>query len=541
MVSLRLRQPGPLALLGAGLLLAWASAVVALHLGFATAPGGQATVEALTYGVPAALTVAALLRRAETPALALAAGFAVVVTIAVVLPSHAISDPKIALAIPAAVVAGVLTQRFPATALSAVFLLAGTYGSIRAFTAVPGDSVMDKIVVGLWVGVVGRMLIGRRRVAVRATPTLFVLGAFLIACIVAAVTTDPVGNGIRALRLAPLFLSLVVLVGWGGFSARTLDRAARAMVVIALLGSAYAALRWAIGPAAKEQALQRTALDVQYNQLAITGDAKVQGALPNGVLLGLWSACVIPFLVAIAISWRNVYRLLALAALPMAGIALLGSAQRAGLAAAIAGSLAVVVVHVLSRSSRGPRLGVAVGTALALILGAAVVYPAVVNNPEKQKRYENLLSPSEDTPFQERLNKWSATLDAIEQRRWGYGLGAGNPTTVSHRFADIANYEIDNSYLMIAYDQGLLVLGLFAAAMLVLLVELLRHAVWTRGPGGAVLAAAGAGTLVSLLAEFLANDFVYAPVVVAGWMIVGLGAAQFARRDQRAVETASAR
>jgi cell division protein FtsW (lipid II flippase) len=220
----------------------------------------------------------------------------------------------------------------------------------------------------------------------------------------------------------------------------------------------------------------------------------------------------------------------ALAALPLSAIGLLGSAQRAGLAAALAGALTIVVLHVLSRAARGPRLGIAVTTAVLLLVGATVVYPLVVDNPEKQKRYENLLSPSQDGPYQERLTKWRAALDAIEEERFGHGLGAGNPITVDHRFADIASYEIDNSYLMIAYDQGLLVMALFVAAMFVLLVELLRYAVWTRGPGASTLAAAGAGTLVAMLAEFFANDFVYAPPIVAGWMIVGLGVAQFAQR-----------
>jgi hypothetical protein len=530
MVGTRLRVPSALALLAGGVLLAWASALCAMRLGFVQAP--QSTVDALTYAVPAVLVLLALVHRGEVPGLALAAGLTCAVSAALVLPPRMMGNPDIALAVPAAVCAGLLTARFPALSLTGVFLLAGTYGSVTAFTGVPGDSVMDKIIVGLWVGVIGRMFLARREVRVRPTPALMLVAAFLVACVLAALTTEPVESGIRALRLGPLFMSLVLLLGWGGFSRRTLDRLVKCIVAVAFVGSAYAALRWAVGPAAKEQSLLSSAMDRQYNQLAITGDDKVQGALPNGFLLGLWCACVIPMLVAVVIGWRGIFRLVALGSIPLATIAILGSSQRAALAAAVAGSLTIVVAHVLSRGARGPRLGVAVATALVLVAGASVVYPAVLDNPEKQKRYENLLTPSQDSSFQERLTKWESALDAIEDRRWGHGLGAGNPQTVSHRFLDIAQYEIDNSFLMIAYDQGMLVLALFGAAVLFLLIELLRHAVWTRGPGGAALAAAGAGTLVAISVEFMTTDFFYAPALVAGWMVVGLGVAQFTSGDQ---------
>jgi hypothetical protein len=373
-----------------------------------------------------------------------------------------------------------------------------------------------------------RLLIGRRTARIHPTPALFMLGLYLGATLIAALSTTPVDDGIRAFRLAPLFLSVVLLIGYGGFTRRTLDLLARTMVVVCLVVSAYAALRWAIGTSAKEQALQRSAMDRQYNQLGITSESKVQGSLPNGVLLGVWMACTIPFLTAVAIAWRGTFRMLALAALPMAGIGLLGSAQRAGLAAAIAGLLTVVVAHVLARGPRGPRLGIAVGTVLFLLVSATVVYPAVVDSPERQKRYENLLNPDQDGPFQERLNKWRSAFGEIESESTGHGLGSGNPQTVRHRFADIANQVLDNSYLMIAYEQGIVVAALYVLALLVLLVELLRHAIWTRGPGGSVMAAAGAGALVAMMTEFTANDFVYAPAIVAGWMIVGLGVAQFA-------------
>lgn len=510
---------------------AWAAAVLALHTGLVQTPDGR-LANALTFAVPAALVAWAFLRRADDSRLPLLAGTATAIAAATVLPGYFAGNPKLALALPVLVVGGVLTQRYPTFALSAVFAFTGTYGSLKAFAGIPGDSVADKFISALWAGVIGRLLVSRRSLRVRATPTLFMLGGFMILAIMAMITTSPMESGIRAFRLGPLYLSLVLLLGYGGFRAATLERFSRVVACVCLVVAAYAALRWAIGTSAKEQALQRTAFEQQYNRLANSGDLKTQGSLPNGNLLGLWMACTTPFLVAIVVSSRGLLRMLAAAALPLSVIGLLASGNRIAAASVVAGGLTVVVIHMLSRGFRGPRLGVAVTTALLLTASASIVYPAVVDNPEKRKRYENVLTPSEDLPFQERLTKWRATLDALKDEPFGFGLGAGNPIAIRHRFADIGHFEIDNSYLMVAYDQGLVVMAFFIVAMLVLLFELLRFAVWTRGPGQAALAAGAVGTLVAMLVEFMGANYIVAPPVVAGWMIVGLGVAQMAGSAQ---------
>lgn len=513
-------------LVGGVLLLGWAGTLSAWRLGFARPPVNRDMITTLTYAVPLSLAAIALFRR--IPSLAILAGVALAVMLALVLPPEIARDPKLAWAFPAAAVGGVVTKRYPLASLSAVFALAGTYGTITAYTGVPADSVMDKVVDGLWIGVLGHLLIGHRAAGIRRTPTYWLLGAFLVVCALFALSTTPLAVGIRAFRLVPLFLSAVLLVGYGGFSRRTLDLLARVMVVVCLIVAAYAALRWAIGASAKEAHLQKTSLDRQFNKIGITNDTKVQGSLPNGYLLGLWMACTIPLLIAAAVSWRGPFRVVAAAAVPLSAIGLLGSAQRVGLAAAVAGGLTIIVIHVLSRGSRGHRLGVAAAAVAGLFVAATVVYPLVLDNPEKQKRYESLLNPGQDGPFRERVEKWRATLDDIQEKPWGHGLGSGNPQAVNHRFFDVAILEIDNSYLMIAWEQGLVVMAFFIAVMLVLLFELLRFSVWTRGPGESALSGAAAGTLVAMLVEFTANDLIYSPPIVAGWMIVGLGVAQFA-------------
>jgi hypothetical protein len=62
-------------------------------------------------------------------------------------------------------------------------------------------------------------------------------------------------------------------------------------------------------------------------------------------------------------------------------------------------------------------------------------------------------------------------------------------------------------------------------------VELLRHAVWTRGPGAAAATTAAAGALVAILVEFMAANYVTTRPMIAGWMIVGLGVAHLTVRE----------
>lgn len=449
--------------------------------------------------------------------------------LALMLPGGIAVSPEIAYGPAVLLLAGLVAYRYPTTSLVALFLCSGAYASIEAFTGLPAFSFIDGVIGGLWVAVLGGLVFSRRRPRLQLTPAFLLVAGFMALTIAAALVTEPSGSGLRALRLAPLFLSVGILVGWGGFSDSTLRRLARGITLVCLILAAYATLRWQIGPAAKESALTDTAFDRQYNQAA--GEEKVRGALFNGFGLGLWMACTIPFLVTMTLAWRGPWRLVAAAALPLSLIGLLGSGQRTGVVAVVAGSLTIVSLHTLARGHRGLRVGAAFATVIALIVAGGFVYPAVVDNPEQRERYENILTPEQDLPFQERLTKWRQVLAEVDGQPFGFGLGAGN-MSIDKRFVDIASQNIDNSFLMIAFDQGLAVMALFILTLLVLLFELIRHSVWTRAPGEAAFAAAGAGTLVALMVEFVSANYYTAHPVIAGWMIVGLGVAQYAlRRD----------
>jgi hypothetical protein len=507
----------------------WATATITAWFAPAGMPGGLLIPGLLAFGVPPVLGGLAQ-RRSQHAAFVVVAGAAWAVPMGLLFARFVHVSPKVAYALPVVALAGMFASRFPRACMAGLVVIAGAYGTIDAYTGYHSLSVADLLLAALWISIVGRILFGRRTLPIRLSPALFLLGAYMALTIVLVFATSPLSQGIRGFRLSTFHLSALIVIGYGAFQARTLKGLARAVAVICLFVGAYATLRWVIGPSAKERAVNQSSDFFRIYNQTTGGDAKVQGSLPNGQQLGVWMSCAIPFLVAMALAWRGRFQIVVLAALPVSLIGLLGSGQRTAIAAVIAGCLTILVVHIVSRGFPGPRLGVALATAVALIAAATVVYPAVVNNPDKRQRYANLLTPGEDLPFQERLFKWRQVLSDLKGHPFGFGIGTGDAAAIPRRFVDQANYNIDNSYLMLAWDQGLIMMGFFIVTLLVLLVELLRHAVWTRGPSAAAFATAAAGTLVSMLVEMMGSTHIDSPAIIAGWVIVGLGVAQYGSR-----------
>jgi hypothetical protein len=508
----------------------WTTLVVGGWMHFFKMPGGFNARLALTYAMPPLLGLAAALYRGHSRVLVYGAAATGSVALALALPPIVAQKPVLAWSVGGLVVGGLLTQRRPKAGLIAMFVVASAHGSIRAFTGLPIVEIGDAILAGFWVGVIGRLLIGRRPMSLRPSPAMFLLGAYMVLTLGAIVMTDPIGIGIRGFRVTHFHLSAMLLIGYGAYQLKTIDSVAKAIALICMLGGAYATLRWAIGPDAKEAGINY-GYGERYNK-TVGDEDKVQGALFNGQGLAVWSSCAIPFLLAMAISWRGRYRLIALIGLPLSLVGMFGSGQRTIVPAVIAGCLTVILVHTISRSFPGPRLGIVLAAVVVLIFTASVAYPAVVDSPQKRQRYENILSPSEDVPFQERLIKWNQTLSDLKGQPFGYGIGKG-VALFPNRFQNVAADNIDNSYLMIAYEQGIVVMVLFIVSLFVLLAELLRAAIWTRGTNAAALTTAAAGTLVSMMIELVTADQITSTPIVAGWIIVGLGISQYgSRRDE---------
>ena len=173
--------------------------------------------------------------------------------------------------------------------------------------------------------------------------------------------------------------------------------------------------------------------------------------------------------------------------------------------------------------------------------GAGAFALTLGDKSDSGTRYHAILDPESDSSYQARLVKWRTALDDIDRAPFGHGLGTTGPVQVRYgEFRTIGADEVDNSYLKIAYEQGIVVMAFFMVTLLVLLTELIRHAVWTRAPGGALATTAAAGTLVAMLVEFLAGVHIDRLAILVGWVIVGLGIAHYATEREGAAGAAAA-
>jgi hypothetical protein len=435
-------------------------------------------------------------------------------------------EQPVAVFVPAlAALAYLAVRRWPMRALVFGFALSSIYGSLEAFTTVSAGPLVDLVLIGLWLTFLVPLALAQRSRELRLTPGMLLLIAYVVVTLGGLVVASDVNFAARDFRLSIWHVMAAIPITYIAWRPVTLDRAAKLFGVVALLGGAYATLRWAIGPSGKESALLQGGAGVLYNQVEV-GEDKVQGAFPNGQELGLWASLMVPFLVASTLSWRGPWKVVAGCGVPLVAVGLLGSGQRSGLVAAIAGAAVVLVVNQLSRGFRGPRLG-AVGLAVvALVAAGTVVFPTVVDSPTKQQRYENILTPQRDGPFQERLFKWRNAFADLRGHPLGRGIGQAGAGVDQQRFSGNASDNVDNSYVKIAYEQGAAVMVLFAVALIALLIELVRHAVWTRAPGGAAHAMAGAGVLTAIILQFAGNRHIEALALLAGLMVVAFGLVQ---------------
>jgi O-antigen ligase len=241
--------------------------------------------------------------------------------------------------------------------------------------------------------------------------------------------------------------------------------------------------------------------------------------------LAAWTSTVIPFCFAMALTLSGRWRTLAFAACGLCLAGLVGSQVRAGIAGVVIGLGVVLVLYQFSRGFSGLHLGATALAVLAVVAAGAVI----LSNPAQRHRYQNILKPGQDQAFVERTYKWNEAVTDIARHPYGHGLGTAGTTQVHlGRFSTLGTYDIDNSYLKIALDQGIAVTILYASALLMLLGGLARRALLTTAPERAGPAIGACGALASFIVIIFTAVYIEGLTALALWVIVGLGVAQFA-------------
>ena len=514
-----------------GVLALWTALVLSLDAGVVHLPGSRLWRFPFVIGVPLLGLLLLVLRPDTNRAVKTLVGGTWLVAAAIVGSSIAMNSPTLVFGLIALCVAAVACGRWPAQTVLAAFAISGAYGSINAFTPLETGPTVDLLLGALWVGLALRMLSRRRDYKFVLWPGVLAILAYSAFTAASVLFAPDLYEGMRAFRQSTWYMLALVVVAYLGLRSPTRNQLAVGIVAVCALIGAYASLRWAIGPSGKESALAATTGDVKYDVAA--GETKLQGSLPNGSILGLWTAVTIPFCFAAALGMRGKARVVAMLAVPLLTIGLFGSQVRTGLVAAVIGVGLVLVLYQLSRGFKGPRLGTVGAALISFALIALVVFPNTAGDtPEKVERYSYILTPSRDRSWQERRFKWDSALRESVRAPLGRGLGTAGIRASNQRFpASETGGDVDNSYVMVAFEQGFVVMVFLIAALAVLLAGLARRAVWTLSGERATIAVGAAGTLAALMMMFVSRLYIESLASLAAWIIIGLGVAQFSRVD----------
>jgi hypothetical protein len=159
-------------------------------------------------------------------------------------------------------------------------------------------------------------------------------------------------------------------------------------------------------------------------------------------------------------------------------------------------------------------------------MGASAYGLIVATSPKRASRIAGLFHPSTDRDYLIRQARWEIAWDETLAESFGHGLGTTGVPAFKARMAPVGPPILDSSYLQIGIEQGAVVLALFALTMVVTLGSLLVGGIRARDPAAASMLAGASGTLVAMAVLMYGSSFLSLPMMVTGWVIVGLGLAQ---------------
>ena len=480
--------------------------------------------DAITLAVPAAMVGTLVLTRRPPRAAIWAAGGVATLSIALFGAEHVVPNALLVLALPAGVAAGIACRRRPEIAILALFAVASAFGVIDAFTPIPPSKLADLLLAGLWLGVAWRWLAGGERFALRLPAGVVLLLAFAVVTLAQVAAAPSLSFGLHTFISTGLYLLTVLLVGASELDARApgdrrqghrRDRARR---------RAYAVLRHVIGPAAKERAI---ASQQPFNFK--DGKLLLFGSFESRHQLGLWCALVVPFCAGMAAVLRGRWRFAALAVIPLCAVALIASQSRAALVAAIVGLASCSPCTRWAAPSRGR--GSAWSSRPSWCSSAAAPrrsrFPAAAAT-RPRRRSPWCCTPTTTRPTARASAKWDEALRAIRKQPMGHGLGTANQLQEQQgRFVSIGSFSIDNSYLRVGYEQGIVPALLYIAGLLALALALIRRAAITPDPARAGPALAAAGAMVAYVVVLYPSNAFDGYAALAAWLLAGVGIAPF--------------
>ena len=427
-------------------------------------------------------------------------------------------------AFPVVAASAFLAARRPVWAVTAAFGLMAFSGALAANMSVQTRPLVWVLLLGLVAATIAGYLNSGRRAAIVIWPGVIALGAYLLFSALQIPFAETTEIGARAFAAGPALMVGFFALAYAQWSPATRWRMAQGFVVVALLAGLYALYRLFVGPSGAEETIAR-------NSAGVAGDLALFGSFPGRLELGAWSAIAIPALFTLALAMRGRWRWVAAAAAALMIVALIGSEVRTALIGAGLGIAVAAVLFQLARAFRG-QAGSALLALAALAFAGLVGFGLTVgSDAESTARFERIATPGEDYSFQQRVQKWDAALEGINEEPLGEGLGTTGITQRKYsRVFRLDNRYIDNSYLQLGVQQGYPGWILFGLAVLLTGYMLLRSSLVTDDKRLAALGVGAATSLLTYLVILLTGDMLTSWGALLIWMLLGLGAGGFLSR-----------
>lgn len=439
-----------------------------------------------------------------------------------------LANRTLALAVPVLLAGAFASTRFPAIPIGMAVAVSGLIGTITVnLSALPPQGAADVLLMCLLIGVLGSYLIGGRRREISIWPGIAAFVLFVAVTAVSMLLSKNVSLGYDSFKQQGWYMVVVATIAFAPWSKLTFERIAKAMLLAGLLVAGFSALRYATGSTAAETAAARSITNVPFST-----SLRFFGTFLSAQELGAWCAVMMPFSAALALSWRGRWRWLAAALLTLCLIDLLASDVRTAAAAGVGGVVLAVALFAGSRAfPSGQRVAtglIATATIAVAGIGAFVITDAGKSTNESTSSLQALLHPNSDPSYQIRKQRWDAAWEDVTNQPFGHGLGTTGSVAFQNGELPIGPTPLDSSYLKVGIEQGLVLMILFIAVLLLMLGSLCRYAVISSDRQRATLAIGAAATLASMMVLFYGSLYASQPsVVISGWLIVGLGAAGF--------------
>jgi hypothetical protein len=413
-----------------------------------------------------------------------------------------------------------------------LLLFAGSVdGFIKHFSASPVTFILkDALLALILLGLVIRLALDDR--AQRTTDVRW-RGAIVWACYVGFMLTQilhPAGSfagAIGAFRAHTMFAVLFIV---GAFYFRKRERLSRTANLVIVLCSicALGALaqhalgdRWlALSPGFAKASLHYTTFPSAALRATGGGDNAVYrmyGTLVDPASLGLVGAYGALFAIAGIARLRGLGRLLAFAAIPLMGTALLLSQARAAMGGLLFGVALLTVLMFVRGSTRGYAIAGLLMVAAAIPAGLLLTHGSVADRvfAKDQVAYaQSSRNESRDT-----------VLDGVTSRPFGHGLGA---TGAGGALRDEGTLAVDNVFFANLYETGIVGLALFLIVQATFLTLSIRAALKARHIGAQTAFAGIAAGQLALFVScwFSQGAFDYAPLAQCFWLFAGAVARQ---------------